>query len=216
MKEQVHLAVKLQEELSDREQKRKIEDQERELHAMRKIVRTEINLTQILIYCKLESSALMIHDWAFTDTRYILFGNRIKLDASGSANNMLSNADVTDESKLVSDITGLKSKFKNAESDCLNMMYQNQLTMGMSECIGGITMARIQDIHHLTSVESIPSLKNYLLHVTLACFHQRPRVIFVHHHERAANDTPEEWDACHHSPDQNRDERTLQRKKSSD
>ncbi|GAB2213205.1 hypothetical protein Droror1_Dr00021226 [Drosera rotundifolia] len=40
MKEKVDLAVKLQEELSDREQKmhdleRKIEDQERELHAMR-------------------------------------------------------------------------------------------------------------------------------------------------------------------------------------
>ncbi|XP_056174048.1 carotenoid cleavage dioxygenase 7, chloroplastic-like [Syzygium oleosum] len=27
---------------------------------------------------------LMIHDWAFTDTHYILFGNRIKLDISGS------------------------------------------------------------------------------------------------------------------------------------
>ncbi|GAB2235162.1 hypothetical protein Droror1_Dr00027655 [Drosera rotundifolia] len=27
---------------------------------------------------------LMIHDWAFTDTRYILFANRVKLDASGS------------------------------------------------------------------------------------------------------------------------------------
>lgn len=27
---------------------------------------------------------LMIHDWAFTDTHYILFGNRIKLDVPGS------------------------------------------------------------------------------------------------------------------------------------
>ncbi|OVA03140.1 Carotenoid oxygenase [Macleaya cordata] len=27
---------------------------------------------------------LMIHDWAFTDTHYVLFGNRIKLDVTGS------------------------------------------------------------------------------------------------------------------------------------
>lgn len=26
---------------------------------------------------------LMIHDWAFTDSHYILFGNRIKLDVPG-------------------------------------------------------------------------------------------------------------------------------------
>lgn len=26
---------------------------------------------------------LMIHDWAFTDSHYILFGNRIKLDVGG-------------------------------------------------------------------------------------------------------------------------------------
>lgn len=26
---------------------------------------------------------LMIHDWAFTDTHYILFANRIKLDVVG-------------------------------------------------------------------------------------------------------------------------------------
>lgn len=26
---------------------------------------------------------LMIHDWAFTDTHYILLGNRIKLDIPG-------------------------------------------------------------------------------------------------------------------------------------
>ncbi|WMV11212.1 hypothetical protein MTR67_004597 [Solanum verrucosum] len=30
------------------------------------------------------SDHLMIHDWAFTDTHYILFGNRIKLDIPGS------------------------------------------------------------------------------------------------------------------------------------
>lgn len=27
---------------------------------------------------------LMIHDWAFTDTHYILFANRIKLDVIGN------------------------------------------------------------------------------------------------------------------------------------
>lgn len=27
---------------------------------------------------------LMIHDWAFTDSYYILFANRIKLDAVGN------------------------------------------------------------------------------------------------------------------------------------
>lgn len=27
---------------------------------------------------------LMIHDWAFTDSHYILFGNRIKLDVAGN------------------------------------------------------------------------------------------------------------------------------------
>lgn len=27
---------------------------------------------------------LMIHDWAFTDTHYILFANRIKLDVVGN------------------------------------------------------------------------------------------------------------------------------------
>lgn len=27
---------------------------------------------------------LMIHDWAFTDTHYVIIGNRIKLDIPGS------------------------------------------------------------------------------------------------------------------------------------
>lgn len=27
---------------------------------------------------------LMIHDWAFTDSHYIIFGNRIKLDVPGN------------------------------------------------------------------------------------------------------------------------------------
>jgi carotenoid cleavage dioxygenase-like enzyme len=27
---------------------------------------------------------LMIHDWAFTDTHYIVFANRIKLDVAGN------------------------------------------------------------------------------------------------------------------------------------
>lgn len=27
---------------------------------------------------------LMIHDWAFTDSHYIIFGNRIKLDIPGN------------------------------------------------------------------------------------------------------------------------------------
>jgi len=28
---------------------------------------------------------LMIHDWAFTDSHYVLLGNRIKLDVPGTA-----------------------------------------------------------------------------------------------------------------------------------
>ncbi|KAJ4956312.1 hypothetical protein NE237_013095 [Protea cynaroides] len=32
---------------------------------------------------------LMIHDWAFTDTHYILFGNRVKIDVTGSLRALL-------------------------------------------------------------------------------------------------------------------------------